>query len=227
MAPDARVQASFLGADSQRSNSALATILISVIVVATLYLAREVLVPVALAILLSFVLSPLVRVLQRCRTPRGVAVVVVVLFAFGAIFALGSFMVAQVNQLANDLPTYQATLREKIDSVRNVAGGTGTLERASTILKELGREIDKPQSLPRTERELDPDRGVTRPVPVEVRQPDPGALLTLVSLISPLIQPLTATGIVVIFVIFILLQSADLRNRLIRLAGSRDLQRTT
>jgi predicted PurR-regulated permease PerM len=66
-----------------------------------------------------------------------------------------------------------------------------------------------------------------RPIPVEVRQPDAGALQTLAALISPLIHPLETTGIVVIFIIFILLQRQDLRNRLVRLAGSRDLQRTT
>src|SRR6202042_747885 len=62
---------------------------------------------------------------------------------------------------------------------------------------------------------------------VEVKQPDPGALTTLVAIIAPLLSPLTTTGIVVIFVIFILLQRQDLRNRFIRLAGSQDMQRTT
>ncbi len=66
-----------------------------------------------------------------------------------------------------------------------------------------------------------------KPIPVEVKQPDPGALQTLVALIAPLIHPLTTTGIVIIFVIFILMQSQDLRNKMIRLAGARDLQRTT
>jgi hypothetical protein len=66
-----------------------------------------------------------------------------------------------------------------------------------------------------------------RPIPVEVRQPDPGALQTLATLIAPLIHPLATTGIIIIFVVFILLQQQDLRNRLIRIAGSHDLQRTT
>jgi hypothetical protein len=70
-------------------------------------------------------------------------------------------------------------------------------------------------------------RRVCRPIPVEVRQPDPGALQVLAALIEPLIHPLTTTGIVVIFVIFILLQQNDLRNRLVRLAGAKDLHRTT
>src|SRR4029079_6917628 len=62
---------------------------------------------------------------------------------------------------------------------------------------------------------------------VEVKQPDPGALTTLVAIIEPLLSPLTTTGIVIVFVVFILLQWQDLRNRFIRLAGSQDIQRTT
>jgi predicted PurR-regulated permease PerM len=66
-----------------------------------------------------------------------------------------------------------------------------------------------------------------KPIPVEVRQPDLGALQMLTAFITPLIHPLATTGIVAIFVIFILLQHQDLRNRLVRLAGAQDLQRTT
>jgi predicted PurR-regulated permease PerM len=94
------------------------------------------------------------------------------------------------------------------------------------VLQELKKEIE------RTERST-PGRlpsdspSATRPIPVEVRQPDPGALQTLVAFIIPLIFPLTTTGVVFIFVIFFLLQREDLRNRLVRLAGAHDLQRTT
>jgi hypothetical protein len=66
-----------------------------------------------------------------------------------------------------------------------------------------------------------------KPIPVEVRQPDPGPLQTIISLITPLVSPLTTTGIVFIFVIFILMQREDLRSRLVRLAGVSDLHRTT
>jgi predicted PurR-regulated permease PerM len=205
----------------------LTSVVVAVVIVATLYFAREVLVPISLAILLSFVLAPLVRLLQRVLLPRGVAVLFVVALAFGVIFALGALMVSQVNQLAEDLPKYQTTLRDKIQSLRSVVGGTGTLERASDVLKELSKEIERPAK-PFNESSAPPAQSEpTRPIPVEVRQPDPGALRTLVALITPLIHPLTTTGIVVIFVIFILLQREDLRNRLIRLAGSQDLQRTT
>jgi predicted PurR-regulated permease PerM len=206
--------------------STLNTVLIGVIVVAALYFGREVLVPIALAILLTFVLAPLVRLLQRWHFPRIVAVMLVCLIAFAAIFGLGALMVSQVNQLARNLPGYQSTLGEKIQSLQGVAGGTGTLERASEVLKDLGKEIDRPNNStsPNSLTEIGtPDK----PIPVEIKQPDPGALQTLVALITPLIHPLTTTGIVAVFVIFILMQRQDLRNRLVRLAGAQDLQRTT
>jgi predicted PurR-regulated permease PerM len=207
--------------------SAPTTMLFTVVIVSALYFGREVLVPIALALLLSFALAPLVRMLQGWRLPRMLAVILVVLAAFAGIFSLGALMVSQVNELASELPRYQSTLREKIQSLRGAAAGTGTLERASQVLQDLSSELDKPApSRPATG--LPSGAGAPdKPIPVEVKQPDPGALQTLVALITPLIHPLATTGIVVIFVIFILMQRQDLRNRLVRLAGSQDLQRTT
>jgi predicted PurR-regulated permease PerM len=210
------------------AGSPLTAVLFAVIFVACLYIGREVLVPIALAVLMSFVLAPLVRLLQACYVPRGLAVVLVVLVAFAAISGLGGLMVSQVNQLANDLPRYQSTLREKIESLRGAAAGTGTLERASAVLQDLTTELDRPnRRSPPAGALADGRTAADRPIPVEVKQPDPGALQTLGTLITPLIHPLATTGIVVIFVIFILIQREDLRNRLVRLAGSQDLQRTT
>jgi predicted PurR-regulated permease PerM len=205
------------------TGSALTAVLLALVVVVALYFGREVLVPIALAVLMSFVLAPPVRRLQAWYVPRTLAVILAVLVAFAAIFSVGGLMVSQVNQLATDLPRYQATLREKIESLRGAAAGTGTLKRASEVLQDLSKELDKP----RGNRAPPTPLATGKPIPVEVRQPDPGALQTLVSLISPLIYPLAATGIVIIFVIFILLQREDLRNKLVRLAGSGDLQRTT
>jgi predicted PurR-regulated permease PerM len=210
-------------------SASLTSLLFVVVIVGCVYAGREVLVPMALAVLLSFALAPPVELLQRWHVPRSVAVIGVVLFAFAGVFSLGGLMISQVNQLASDLPRYQSTLQEKIKSLRGVAAGSGTLERASEVLQNLSREIDRPSNgAPSTSAA--PSVGLKpadRPIPVEVRQPDAGALQTLAALISPLIHPLETTGIVVIFIVFILLQRQDLRNRLVRLAGSRDLQRTT
>ena len=210
---------------------AVATAILACIIVATLYFGREIFVPIALAILLSFVLAPLVGLLQHLRVPRGVAVVSVVVAAFALIFAMGSLLATQLTQLAGDLPRYQSTISEKIQSIRETTAGRGTLERASGMLKDLGKELDKPNdtgSKASSSSILAPKTAAPlSPLQVEVRQPDPGALESLRTLISPLLHPLATTGIIIIFVIFILLQREDLRNRLIRLAGSHDLQRTT
>ncbi len=205
--------------------SAVATAILAFIIITTLYFGREIFVPIALAILLSFVLAPLVGVLQRIRMPRGLAVVSVVIIAFAMIFAMGSLLATQLTQLAGDLPRYQSTISEKIQSFRETTAGRGTLERASGMLKDLSKELEKPMDAGTgTGSILSPKAPAPlTPVPVEVRQPDPSALESLQSLISPLLHPLATTGIIIIFVIFILLQREDLRNRLIRLAGSHDL----
>jgi predicted PurR-regulated permease PerM len=208
--------------------SAVATAILAAIIVMVLYFGREIIIPIALAILLSFVLAPLVGLLQRVRIPRGLAVVSVVIIAFALIFAMGSLLATQLAQLAGDLPRYQSTISEKIQSFRDTTAGRGTLERASGMLKDLSKELDKPKEAANAlGAGASAKAAPPKPVPVEVLQPDPGALQSLQSLISPLLHPLATTGIIVIFVIFILLQREDLRNRLIRLAGSHDLQRTT
>src|SRR5215212_1379847 len=216
---------------SEPSTGGIGVVGMIALVIAGLFVGREVFVPVALAILLSFVLAPLIRLLQKLRVPRVLAVIGVVLVAFAGITALATVMATQVTQLAGDLPRYQLTMREKVLSLRGSAAGSSALERAADVLQDLGKELDRPQTdAARPANPLTPSAAPaaeTKPIPVEVRQPDPGALQTLGAFITPLIHPLATTGIVIIFVIFILLQREDLRNRLIRLAGSHDLQKTT
>jgi predicted PurR-regulated permease PerM len=201
---------------------------VAALIIAGLYFGREILVPVALAVLLSFVLAPFVSRLQSFRLPRVAAVLAVVILGFGIIFSLGGLMVTQASKLAEALPGYETTLRNKIETLRGITGGgTGTLQRASEVLNDLKTELQstKAGNPPSTTVLQQPSD--SKPIPVEVRQPDPGALNTLVAIIAPLLSPLTTTGIVVIFVVFILMQRQDLRNRFVRLAGSDDIQRTT
>jgi predicted PurR-regulated permease PerM len=218
------------GEELQPAVRGLAAAAVAAIIIGTLYFGREVFVPIALAILLSFVLAPLVRLLQRWHIPRGLSVISVVFIAFMSIFALGGVIATQVAELAGDLPQYQFTMREKIKSLRGTAATSGTLERAADVLQDLGKELNKPKD-PATSPTIQPPvpspAQEPRPIPVEVRQPPPTALESIAALISPLLRPLTTTGITVIFVIFILLQREDLRNRFIKLAGSHDLQKTT
>ena len=99
------------------------------------------------------------------------------------------------------------------------------------MLQDLGKELNKPKELSSARSATPAANSLpgqdARPIPVEVRQPPPTALESIAALISPLLHPLMTSGIVIIFVIFTLLQREDLRNRLIKLAGSHDLQKTT
>jgi predicted PurR-regulated permease PerM len=146
--------------------STLTVVIMAVVTIAALYFAREVLVPIALALLLSFVLSPAVRFLRSLYFPRLLAVIVVGILAFAAISALAAVIGSQVNQLAADLPSYQSTLREKIQNLRGASKGTGTLERASEVLQDLKKEIEPSKSgtatpplTGRVSREADSCRG--------------------------------------------------------------------
>jgi len=200
---------------------------VTAITIGALYFGRELFVPIALAILLSFVLAPLVRALQRWRVPRGLSVGGAVLLAFISMFALGGVIAAQVTQLAGDLPRYELTMRDKIKSLRGTTATSGTLERAADVLQDLSKELNKPKDTTTTLTQPAGPGQEVKPIPVEVRQPPPTPLESIATLISPLLGPLTTTGILAIFVIFILLQREDLRNRFIKLAGSHDLQKTT
>src|SRR3954465_2219681 len=211
---------------AQPRGTVLTNMAVAALIIAALYFGREIFVPFALAVLLSFVLAPFVMRLRTWRIPRTISVLVVVLIGFSIIFSLGGLMVSQATRLAAKLPGYQQTLSDKIESLRGLMGDSGTLEPAPTVLKELKTELQHRDASGRGDGELTRQLS-EKPIPVEVRQPDPGALSTLGAIIQPLISPLTTTGVVVIFVVFVLLQREDLRNRLVRLAGSADIQRTT
>ncbi|GLR86804.1 AI-2E family transporter [Bradyrhizobium iriomotense] len=215
---------------AQPRGTVLTNMAVAALIIAALYFGREIFVPFALAVLLSFVMAPFVMRLRSWRIPRTISVLVVVFIGFSIIFSLGGLMVSQATRLAAKLPGYQQTLSDKIESLRGLmGGGSGTLEQASTVLKELKTELQQRDGTGQPadgKLTIQPsDKPI--PIPVEVRQPDPGALSTFGAIIQPLISPLTTTGIVVIFVVFVLLQREDLRNRLVRLAGSADIQRTT
>jgi predicted PurR-regulated permease PerM len=199
---------------------------VGVVVVAVLYLTREILVPIALAVLLSFVLAPLVRLLQVLKLPRSLAVMGAVTTALAISLTLATMVMIEVNQLGNDLPRYQSTLSDKMHNLRDAVGRAGLLN-ASGLLKNLDRELKVREDTPATGRSLTAGPVGKTPIPVEVHQPDPGASETFVAILQPLAAPITTTAVILIFLIFFLFQREDLRNRFIRLAGSDDLERTT
>ena len=201
-----------------------------VVVIAALYFGRDVFVPLALAGLLSFALAPLIATLRRWGIPRTSAVITVVLVAFLGIFIFGFIVAGQVSQLGASLPRYEHNIREKIGSLQSGAPGGGLIDRAAEVLRDLRHDIEEATEAPAEEQAkspLEPEASEPEPIPVQIRQPDPAPLQMLQTIVGPLIQPLATTGIVIVFVVFMLLKREDLRDRFIRLVGSRDLHRTT
>jgi predicted PurR-regulated permease PerM len=203
---------------------ALASILLVVATMAALYLGREILVPVTLAILLSFVLVPAVRMLRRLRVPRVPAVILVVVIVFGALFGIGSLIASEASQLASDLPRYTQVMRTKIKDLRGATAGAGTLSRIVDMVQDLSATLQPP---PAAELRGEPGSR-THPLTVEISPARASVVDTLQTFAGPILHPLATTGLILIFTIFILLQREDLRNRAIKLAGgSGDLRRTT
>ena len=210
------------------------SLVVFAIIVAGLFLAREVLIPIAIAVLLSFVLGPLVNFLRRLRLGRAVAVLVSVLFAAGLIAALSTVIGVQVAELAQDVPRYQRTVERKIEGLRNgslgqtmdyIANINRAIHQSGEESKESAERAKERSLREQAARKAEPEPAKPLVVQVEERRPSPLELATTV--LSPVAQPLATAGIVIVVLLFILMQREDLRDRLIRLAGSSDLHRTT
>ncbi len=206
----------------------LLTLAIAVVVVAGLYLGREVLVPITLAVLLSFLLAPLANVLQWARLGRAVSAILAVVLAIGIILAIGGLIGTQIAGLAGDVPRYQYTIQHKIDALRGVT--IGRLQKLADTLSTQMSSTAKPAPTP-PKPAATPNSSATppppKPVPVQVEQPSLTPLQIAQRVLVPVVSPLFTAAIVFVVAIFILLQREDLRDRLIRLFGSGDLHRTT
>ncbi len=197
--------------------------------IAGLYLGREFFIPFTLAILLAFALSPIVNALRRWRVPRVAAVILAVTFTFILIGGLSYVVTAQVIKLANELPSYRQTMVEKIQSLRG-AGTTegGVVDRITSTLQGLGKELSGRDAATNPLAPQPTGAQTThQPIPVTI---EPGArspLDVISTVLGPLVQTLAISGIVIVFVIFVLLEREDLRDRFIKLVGAGDLQTST
>jgi predicted PurR-regulated permease PerM len=184
------------------------------------------LLPVTVAILLSFILSPLVALLRRIHIPRPIAVLFSVALALATIAGIGTLVAKQVVDLAADLPRYQLTIEQKVDAFRSA-----TVERMSQLTSRFRTAVEQTQrgqnSASQSPEGEHSSAANQAPIPVEVHQPSPDALELARRILIPVLHPLTLAGIIFVVTVFILMQQDDLRDRLIRLFGSRDLHRTT
>jgi predicted PurR-regulated permease PerM len=204
------------------------TLVVFLAIVAALYFARDILIPLALAVLLSILLAPLVGLLRRFLPGRVPAVLLAVVVAIGLVCAVGGIIGTQVAELSDNVPTYAQTIEGKIGVVRSYA-----LKQIDYVAGRLGysgaaapRSAKPPAAGTVTLPPLQTKEG-PKPLPVEVHQPDPSPLELAARYLSPILSPLGTVAIVFVVAIFILLQQDDLRDRLIRMFGSSDLRRTT
>lgn len=195
------------------------------IVVAALYFGRPVLLPLAVGVLFAFALAPLVGRLRRIGVGRIPSVLVAAVLAIAVTGAIGVYITTRSIELAGELPRYQTNLIEKIRSVRGSTMDGGAVERASNLLKALRDQwVSKGKVLPRAQSAATKS---SVPLPVQIQQPETEPIEVAVALAWPLFEFALATGIVIIFMIFILLYKEDIRDRFIRLAGGTDIQKTT
>jgi predicted PurR-regulated permease PerM len=191
-----------------------------------LYVAQEVLLPIALAILLTFILTPLTSWLERLRIGRIPSVLVVVTLAFVALGGIGWMVTDELIDLARDAPKYRETLTAKIRSLRAVPVGGGLFAGLAETVTAIGAELDAGRA-GEASGELGGAAARLEPVPVTVVENSPFALRFLLDWLGPLLAPVGTAAMVLLFVIFMLLAREDLRNRLIRLAGTGRVYVTT
>jgi len=206
----------------QRRSDLLEPVCIAAVGVAALYLGRTVFVPLALSVVLAFVLTPLVQRLRKWGLPNSVAVTVTAVMAFAALTIMVVILSRQVVTFAEDLPRYQYTLADKIKRLRELGGPGSTIARAAETLKSLQNQIDAaaPDNANKS-TELRPQAPLL--VKIDPNLPPLDQLRTTLALVA---EPATTIGFVLVFVIILLLYREDVRDRISRLAGVGDLERT-
>ena len=203
----------------------LLTLAIGVVVVAALYFGHAVFVPLVLAVLLSFVLGPVVNLLRRMRLGRAPSVVVAVLLVLAVIGGVGAVIGTQVADVARDLPRYQSTVEAKFAGLQH-----GWLGEAGRMLRRFNNNVhDAAQTADAAGAGATATSGGggSKAQLVRVEEPAPSPLALAEKVIGPIVEPFTTVGIVLVVVVFLLMQREDLRKNVIRLFGSRDLHRTT
>ena len=201
------------------------------IIIAALYVGSEVIQPLALAALLSFVLAPVIRAFSKAGLGKTVSVILAVALALGVLTGLSFMMAKQITSLAGDVPKYEQNLREKIQAIKAYTVTSGAVQKASDTLEDLKEELQKQNPAPADPKNPPPLAQLpatpASPVPVELHTRPPAFFEQFTSLIEPLLKPIAQTALVILFLLFILLQREDLRDRALRLAGTADLQRST
>ncbi len=216
-------------------------LVVLVLVILILYFARAVLIPLALALTLNFLLTPMVIWFQKLPMRRGPAVALAMLISVAAVGGMGWIVSKQLLEVANNLPKYQLNIHNKIEAFHSAPDSA--LGRATESVEEIGKELSdsaigtatpsgdlSKNGSPAGSRAGGPAKNASQPVgvvPVQVVEAPAGGLQSLRELVGPALMPLGTAGMVLIFTVFILIEQEDLRNRFLRLAGVDQLNAMT
>ncbi len=183
-----------------------------------LYFGRQIFIPLALAIVLGFLLAPFAGMLEKAKLGRVPSVLIVLILCGALASAIGWGVTSQLVEIMSHVGDYKANLQQKVRSIR--APKNGTFSQATATVRELNKELAITEE-PASGRSEDGSRAarVAHPIPVQVTAPPSNFVQEITSLLGPLSGPIETTGIVIIFTAFTLIKREDLRNRLIRLGG--------
>jgi len=198
--------------------------------IGALYFAREILIPFAFALALTFLLAPVATMLQRLRLGRVVSVLLTMLASIAVACGIGWIIASQLVDVANQLPLYRQNIHAKIAAFHLPV--TGQLSRAAQSLEEIGRELSgsdgpTPPAPSKGRNAPQPAARAAAPMPVRVVPPETSGWTELHDWGTPVLGPLGRAGIILIFTVFMLFKTEDLRNRLVRLVGLGQMNLTT
>lgn len=189
--------------------------------------AKEVLIPIALAVLFAFLLAPLVTRVERLRIGRAASVLLVALFAFAILGGIGVVVGDQLRDLTNKLPVYTETIEKGFDRLRSHGGMMSNLSRTAERLSH-DMSASQPSTRGATAQQAANDPAPTsQPMKVEVISATPPALEMAYSTFGPVLDLLATAFIVIVLCIFMLIDREGLRDRVIRLVSHGHLNVTT
>ena len=195
-------------------------------VIAMLYFGRGIFIPFALALVLSFLLSPLVATLQRIRLGRVPSVFIVLALCFALAATVGWTVSNQFLEITTHLGDYRSNLEEKIQTLRE--HNNTPFSQATSTVQQLNKELAAaPAAAANAAKNKDGGSHPARPIPVQLTAPPTNFVQDLRTLLGPLAGPAETAGLVIVFVAFMLTYREDLRNRLIRLGGEGQLSTMT
>jgi predicted PurR-regulated permease PerM len=202
-------------------------ILTTATVLALLYFARDVLVPITLAVFLSLLIAPLVHRLRSVGLGRITSVLAGVLLLTVALAAFAAVIGVQIARMADSLPQYEETIRHKFETVNEMTVGRMKVLTSAAAHMIDRRAADGTQKA--RQRTLDqPDAAESPdPIPVEVHEPPSNPLQIVESVVGSVWAPIEVTGITLVVLVFVLLEREELRDRFVRLAGVTDIRVTT